>query len=225
MSHSTPEAELIAADHAVRTVGIPALDLWTILLQMPDLSIVLHEDNETAIIAMRQGHSAAMRHLQRTHGVALRSLAEHFRRPGMDLVYERTALQSADIYTKAFSDSADWTRALKLVNHLEPDKFWGGRPDSGGGPFPRDHKGGVQYDYWTASPWASQGAAAQQHGSNTAATAMLTTGTLQHNTVIDTHENHEYFDDTVHLYELTTKENDLALDVNDPRITAVNDQF
>lgn len=28
MSHSTPEAEIVAADHAIRTIGLPALQLW-----------------------------------------------------------------------------------------------------------------------------------------------------------------------------------------------------
>ena len=32
VSHSTPEAELVSADHAVRTYGTPALDLWPVLL-------------------------------------------------------------------------------------------------------------------------------------------------------------------------------------------------
>ena len=32
VSHSTPEAELVAADHAIRTEGIPALILWNTLL-------------------------------------------------------------------------------------------------------------------------------------------------------------------------------------------------
>ena len=33
VSHSTPEAELVAADYAMRTCGLPALHLWERLLQ------------------------------------------------------------------------------------------------------------------------------------------------------------------------------------------------
>ena len=33
VSHSTPEAEIVAADHAIRTEGLPALQLWEILLE------------------------------------------------------------------------------------------------------------------------------------------------------------------------------------------------
>ena len=32
VSHSTPEAEIVAADLALRTEGIPAIELWNILL-------------------------------------------------------------------------------------------------------------------------------------------------------------------------------------------------
>ena len=32
VSHSTPEAEIVAADIAIRTLGIPAMDLWDVVL-------------------------------------------------------------------------------------------------------------------------------------------------------------------------------------------------
>ena len=68
VSHSTPEAEIVAADHAMRTAGVPSLDLWERLLGR-GVTLQFHEDNETCISAMRCGYSAAMRHLRRTHGV------------------------------------------------------------------------------------------------------------------------------------------------------------
>ena len=44
VSHSTPEAEIVAADTAVRTIGLPAMDLWDIL--SPDKArLCLCEDN------------------------------------------------------------------------------------------------------------------------------------------------------------------------------------
>ena len=43
------------------------------------------------------------------------------------LYYERSALQAADIYTKAFTVTAEWVRACKLINHLDPTRCWGGR--------------------------------------------------------------------------------------------------
>jgi hypothetical protein len=44
VSHSTPEAEIVAADVALRVEGIPALSLWDLLLGRPQC-ILFHEDN------------------------------------------------------------------------------------------------------------------------------------------------------------------------------------
>ena len=63
---------------------------------------------------------------------------------------------SADIYTKAFNTTAEWTRNLKLINHLDPQLFWNGRNNCDEPPIPSEHKGGVKYDYWTTSPWHQQ---------------------------------------------------------------------
>ena len=46
-SHSTPEAEIIAADDGLRKEGYPAVDLWSVILGR-DPALVLHEDNESA---------------------------------------------------------------------------------------------------------------------------------------------------------------------------------
>ena len=38
-SHSTPESEIIAADHALRSFGIPARDLLSPLLHIPNIHV------------------------------------------------------------------------------------------------------------------------------------------------------------------------------------------
>ena len=48
VSHSTPEAEIVAADVAVRLEGVPALPLWDLLLGRPQ-QILFHEDNQAMI--------------------------------------------------------------------------------------------------------------------------------------------------------------------------------
>ena len=83
VSHSTPEAEVVAADHALRVYGLPCQDVWDRLLGR-DAIVHFHEDNETAIGAMRHSYSPALRHIKRTHGVCLRWLAERFRQPTYD---------------------------------------------------------------------------------------------------------------------------------------------
>ena len=56
VSHSTPEAEIVAADHAVRSFGVPAMDLWTLILG-DKMVIQFHEDNATACIVLKSGYS------------------------------------------------------------------------------------------------------------------------------------------------------------------------
>ena len=46
-----------------------------------------------------------------------------------DLRYTDTALMSADIYTKGFSDADKWEHAQKLINVFKPGKLQGGIED------------------------------------------------------------------------------------------------
>ena len=68
MSHSTPEAEMVAADLAVRAEGLPCLDIWDTLTGRK-VKLVLKEDNESAMRVIQTGKNPAMRHMFRTHGV------------------------------------------------------------------------------------------------------------------------------------------------------------
>jgi len=70
VSHSTPEAEIVAADLALRTLGLPALELWVIILQL-DAELYFHKDNQAMIAVMLSGRNPAMRHLGRTHRVSV----------------------------------------------------------------------------------------------------------------------------------------------------------
>ena len=70
VSHSTPEAEIVAADLAVRTEGFPALQLWETLLGRP-IDLHFHEDNKAAIQIITTGKNPTIRHMGRTHEVDL----------------------------------------------------------------------------------------------------------------------------------------------------------
>ena len=48
VSHSTPEAEIVAADLAIRTEGLPALQLWGVVLERP-VKLLVQEDNQATI--------------------------------------------------------------------------------------------------------------------------------------------------------------------------------
>ena len=56
VSHSTPEAEIVAADFALRTEGIPSLDLWGTLLRRK-VSITLHDDNQAMLRVCETGRN------------------------------------------------------------------------------------------------------------------------------------------------------------------------
>ena len=57
VSHSTAEAEIVAADKAIKDEGIPALNLWEIVNNKPrgSLRIRFFEDNETGAGIMLSG--------------------------------------------------------------------------------------------------------------------------------------------------------------------------
>jgi hypothetical protein len=88
---------VVSASNALRTCGLPALHVWDALLGR-DVTLEFHEDNSTAVTAMKHGHSPAMKYLERTHGVCLLFLAERFIEKQCHLFYERSALMAADIY-------------------------------------------------------------------------------------------------------------------------------
>ena len=64
---------------------------------------------------------------------------------------------SGDIYTKAFTALNEWMRTCKLINHLAPKAFWGGRGVGDATKYKEtmgsEHKGGVVFDYWVSNPW------------------------------------------------------------------------
>ena len=68
VSHSTPEAEIVAATWVLRREGLPTLDLWDILAGK-GRKVVFHDDNESMIKVCRTGKNPTMRRLLRTHGV------------------------------------------------------------------------------------------------------------------------------------------------------------
>ena len=110
MSHSTPEAEIVAADVAMRAMGMPALKLLQRILKQS------HDDHKAMIGVVRSGRNPTMRHLERSHGVCISWMHEMFTRDYMYLAYEVTDRMAADIYTKAFNDGRKWKHAFGLLD-------------------------------------------------------------------------------------------------------------
>ncbi len=127
VSHSTPEAEIVAADLAVRTIGVPCLSLWNEIFQR-DVVCLFHEDNAAMIQVCRTGKNPNMRHMGRTHRVNVHWLHEVFQEAWMHLFYTTSATMRADIFTKGFDAPDAWAHALDLINHVDPKSFFRHRP-------------------------------------------------------------------------------------------------
>ena len=118
ISHSTPEAEIAAADVTVRTMGLPAFSIWeTMTGKSPKL---LFHDKQGMIGVVRSGKNPTMRHLERTHGISITSMHEHFKDSNCVRMYEVTSKMAAVIHTKGFKNPPAWKRACMLINLLDP---------------------------------------------------------------------------------------------------------
>ena len=54
VSHSTPEAEIVSANAAVRLEGLPALPLWDVMLERKVIATLLEDNQATANSQIRQ---------------------------------------------------------------------------------------------------------------------------------------------------------------------------
>ena len=122
ISHSTPEAEIVAADHALSRVGLPAITLWC-CLGGKEPNFVFYDDNQTMISVVRTGKNPTMRHLERSHGISVAWMHDVFQASYVSLAYEVTAKMAADIHTKAFRDGLSWQHACQLINIFPPQQL------------------------------------------------------------------------------------------------------
>ena len=119
VSHSTPEAEIVAANSAVRTIGFPALDLWESVLQRK-IILMLLEDNESTYQIIKSGKNPTMRHITRTHGVNIQWLHDLYKKGEFRAIYTSSESQCADIFTKSFKDVPKWKQAVDNIGVAPP---------------------------------------------------------------------------------------------------------
>ena len=62
-------------------------------------------------------------------------------------------MQASDIYTKGFTVPSEWDRVTRLINVLDPARFWDNSVGAKPGHMPEEHKGGVIFGYRTPNPW------------------------------------------------------------------------
>ena len=139
VSHSTPEAEIVAMDHAIRSEGLPALQMWEVVLNRP-LVIQFMEDNMAAIRIVQTGKNPSLRHLGRTHKVDLQWVHERLHDGQFSIEYCPSCDMAADIFTKHFTDGDRWRSACWLIGHLVPAQAEGlaARAAESGGRNPPD---------------------------------------------------------------------------------------
>ena len=118
VSHSTPGAEIVAADITLRTMGIPSLSIWE-ALSGSSPKLLFHDDNQGMIGVVRSGRNPTMRHLEKTHGISITSLHQHFVRDDFVLMYQVSSKMAADIHTKGFKNPLAWKRACMLIYLLD----------------------------------------------------------------------------------------------------------
>ena len=161
VSHCSTESEIISSDTGLRLDGLPALELWDLIVPvlgnvshvsdrsgqtdsdvpkrhksqkkidvMEDIDSVLSnvqsarqeallyvfEDNEAVIKMIMKGRSPTMRHVSRTHRVALDWLFDRINNldSKIQIKYVDTKNQLADILTKGNFTRDEWNHLLSL---------------------------------------------------------------------------------------------------------------
>ena len=162
VSHSSTESEIISLDTGLRLDGLPALELWGLIVSvlgnvsrvsdrsgqpdndvhkrhksqkkidvMEDIDSVpsnvqsarqeallyVFEDNEAVIKMIIKGRSPTLRHVSRTHRVALDWLFDRINLDSkIQIKYIDTKNQLADILTKGNFTRDEWNHLLSLFN-------------------------------------------------------------------------------------------------------------
>ena len=161
VSHSSTESEIVSLDAGLRMDGIPALELWDLIVSVlgnmtqtterPGRPVIIDksqrsqgkinvlnnidcvpsdvqsshqeallyvfEDNEAVIKMIIKGRSPTMRHVSRTHRVALDLLFDRINLDSkIQIKYIDTKNQLADILTKGNFTRDEWNHLLCLFN-------------------------------------------------------------------------------------------------------------
>ena len=101
VSHSSTESEIISLDAGLRSDGLPALELWDLIVS----------------VLGNMTRSPTMKHVSRTHRVALDWLFDRINLdPKIQIKYIDTKNQLADILTKGNFTRDEWNHLLCLFN-------------------------------------------------------------------------------------------------------------
>ena len=162
VSHSTTEAEIIAAALAIRKEGVPNLLTLEFILgrsQSDSLMLEFLEDNQTSMRVLSTGKNPTLRYMGRTHNTDMAWVFERFQHRQIKLRYCKTHEQAADIFTKHFVLEDKWKLACHLIGHMTYEDFIcpiGKRPnfvpDKKGKADPSDYLPKYDDSYFSQSP-------------------------------------------------------------------------
>ena len=120
VSHSSTESEIVSADHGLKCIGLPALDLWELLLGRPpgQVGLQMFQDNDACCRICRSGKNPNMTHIGRTHRISIAWLHEQLKSNEVNMFRADSELMAADIFTKPFPDAkaSVWRSNLDLIN-------------------------------------------------------------------------------------------------------------
>ena len=97
VSHTTPEAELVAMDTTLRVIAEPSHIMWDTMSHAIEPTVF--GDNE----AMLQVTKASMNPIARTHGVSVAWLHEVYKSGACTFTCKETNSMASDIFTKPFA--------------------------------------------------------------------------------------------------------------------------
>ena len=115
VSHSTPEVEIVAANLAIRTEGLPALRTTMGYGTREACGTIAPRRYVTKLLFKfsKTQENPTLRHLNRTHRVKVSWLCEVFKNlKEVELKYCKTDEMAADIFTKASTNPITWNAAL-----------------------------------------------------------------------------------------------------------------
>ena len=117
--HSAPKAQIAAADFAIRTEALPALQLWEKLAPRPMLATPM-EDKMSVISAITPGKGPTMQHKARTHRIDIALLHEVASRNQVVMRHCRKVDMCADVFTNHFPPSKSWDHVNNSIAHVKP---------------------------------------------------------------------------------------------------------
>jgi hypothetical protein len=126
VANSTPDAELAALAMAFRSMAIPMLDLWEVLLPV-HVECYVHEDTSACISVVCTGKNPTMTYIGRTQGINIQLLHEFLGTVNPDcpcsLVKTESADMVADIHTKGFTKADEWRHVCRNANMFYAQDF------------------------------------------------------------------------------------------------------